>query len=529
DGPISSNCDVLKSCKGNLTFVNNQFYSMRQEMNWLCPPNSKYASMFSSIIFVGVFFGTITWGTIGDLIGRKPATIASLTISMSANLYIGFAPPKPLLLIFIRCIVGFGIGGAIVAGFTLVMEMLLPHQRMPLRTLFNWGYGRLLLTLICMWFPDWRQSVLVCTLVAMPSIFIVLFVFPESPTWLHSKGRLREMEATERYMAKIGGVEYVPTKRNELEHSKTLCQVIRTRGLFRRLAVLWCMWFVSSFCSYATDFYSNTISGDLYVNQILFAIFIIISKKVLLVIDTIFPNFKRRTLHQGSWIIVIMLFLGLTIMKISDYSGVVFLTFNLLGTVFMELAWDANQLCVIESMETSCRSSATGSCSLIARVGGILAPFLAHLAYVWPPLVYAFVVVMGTGILIISYLFLVETKGVNLDKVHIDEDPTEETRMVTDTKMIKEDIPEPNLNETELEQFIFTLGGYGEYFDREYYTRRTRFSTMLAEINYDLLDRGVYLNKFYAFILLIVASITLLFTMLVILDRSHKTFNQGPI
>ena len=109
--------------------------------------------------------------------------------------------------------------------------------------------------------------------------------------------------------------------------------------------------------------------------------------------------------------------------------------------------------------------------------------------------------------------------------------------------MIKEDIPEPNLNETELEQFIFTLGGYGEYFDREYYTRRTRwdkssfkllwnvfrFSTMLAEINYDLLDRGVYLNKFYAFILLIVASITLLFTMLVILDRSHKTFNQGPI
>ena len=72
-------------------------------MNWLCPPNSKYASMFSSIIFVGVFFGTtvffylknlifsgtITWGTIGDLIGRKPATIASLAISMSANLYIG--------------------------------------------------------------------------------------------------------------------------------------------------------------------------------------------------------------------------------------------------------------------------------------------------------------------------------------------------------------------------------------------------------------------------------------------------------
>ncbi|PIO56738.1 hypothetical protein TELCIR_21861, partial [Teladorsagia circumcincta] len=113
----------------------------------------------------------------------------------------------------------------------------------------------------------------------------------------------------------------------------TLCEMWQTRGLFRRLTVLWLMWFVAAFCSYGTDLNSNTIYGNLFVNQIMFGVLIMISKL--------------------GWAVLVV---------------------NLLGTVFNEYTWDACFLCTVESLETSCRASGTGSCSLMARVGAILAP-----------------------------------------------------------------------------------------------------------------------------------------------------------
>ncbi|PAV73142.1 hypothetical protein WR25_08357 [Diploscapter pachys] len=233
------------------------------------------------------------------------------------------------------------------------------------------------------------------------------------------------MRKSDEHIAKVAGIPYVPVQRETIEHSKTLCEVVRTKGLFKRLAGFWFIWFVSSICSYAVDFYSNTISGDLFVNQILFAVFIIVSKKMLLFVDTYCSNFKRRTLHQGSQLTVIILFAALTFLKIKEYTGVLFLVISLFGTVFMgrnetlrnmpsifnflEFLWDANYLCVVESMETACRTSALGSCSLVSRFGGILAPFLTKLASLWPPVVYLFVVVIGIFNLIISYLLLVKS------------------------------------------------------------------------------------------------------------------------
>uniref|UniRef100_A0A1I7XB40 Transmembrane protein n=1 Tax=Heterorhabditis bacteriophora TaxID=37862 RepID=A0A1I7XB40_HETBA len=167
--------------------------------------------------------------------------------------------------------------------------------------------------------------------------------------------------------------------------------MLHTAGLLRRLLVLWPMWFVASICGYATDFNSNTISGDLFINQILFSILIAFSKIVLVVFDTVFPSFSRRALHQGAQMVVCVCFLALTILTMQEYTGIAFLVINLIGTVFIEYTWDACYLCAVESMETSCRASATGTCSLMARV---------------------------------------ETKGVNLDNVKIDDNGIEEAPML---------------------------------------------------------------------------------------------------
>ncbi|VDO19117.1 unnamed protein product [Heligmosomoides polygyrus] len=232
------------------------------EFGWICGKTAYLASLFSQIQFAGVLCGTFSFGAISDVFGRRPVAIVALSIGVFTNFITGLAPTWQILLA-IRFFVGLSVGGTLVVVCTF-------------------GVARLLMTLICMVFPEWRASSIACAITALPALLIVIFVFPESPTWLHNKGRLEDMRNAEKYIARFAGVEYVPVVHKKIEHNKTLCEMLHTGGLHKRLFVLWTMWFVASICGYATDLNSNTISGDFFLNQIIFSILIAVSKMVRL-------------------------------------------------------------------------------------------------------------------------------------------------------------------------------------------------------------------------------------------------------
>ncbi|KAK6744395.1 hypothetical protein RB195_011228 [Necator americanus] len=56
----------------------------------------------------------------------------------------------------------------------------------------------------------------------------------------------------------------------------------------------------------------------------------------------------------------------------------------------------------------------------------------------WAPSLYLAVVILGILNLIQSYLFLVETKGVNLDSVTLDETPTSDEALMLENDSAKE-------------------------------------------------------------------------------------------
>lgn len=132
------------------------------------------------------------------------------------------------------------------------------------------------------------------------------------------QGETAKMIESEKFMAKIAGVSYVPIE-HKLIHSKTLLETLNTKGLFKKLFVLWIMWFFVAVCGFANDLNSNSLAGNLYLNQALFGILLVLSKIVLLFVDTKFENFKRRTLHQGSQSGMIISFLILAIFLWIDY------------------------------------------------------------------------------------------------------------------------------------------------------------------------------------------------------------------
>ncbi|KAL3096682.1 hypothetical protein niasHT_025110 [Heterodera trifolii] len=221
-------------------------------------------------------------------------------------------------------------------------------------------------------------------------------------------------------IARIAGVPFTAVvHRSVPEKERTFRDLVHEKALFKRVAVLWVMWFTAAICGYSIDLNSAFISGDLYLNQSLLSILIAFSKIVLVLIDTYFPRFSRRNLHQCSQLVVILCFVLLSWLVLVDHHGIGILLINVIGTVFIEFTWDACYLCAVESVPTPLRASSVGSCSLVARIGALFAPMLVFLNSFWAVSVYLAVVLLGTLNLMVSCLWLVETKGISLDSVRL--------------------------------------------------------------------------------------------------------------
>lgn len=86
-----------------------------------------------------------------------------------------------------RFCVGLSIAGVLVVICAWIMEVILPTQRMVVRGFFNWGWTRVFITVICYLTKEWRYASFVSALCLLPALFMVIYVIPESPTWLHNK------------------------------------------------------------------------------------------------------------------------------------------------------------------------------------------------------------------------------------------------------------------------------------------------------------------------------------------------------
>uniref|UniRef100_A0AC35TS52 MFS domain-containing protein n=1 Tax=Rhabditophanes sp. KR3021 TaxID=114890 RepID=A0AC35TS52_9BILA len=413
---FSKDCLVFNS-NCTIEYQNNYFYSAAVHFKWVCSDLAYLTSVQSQVQFVGLLLGTIIFGLLSDLVGRKPISIFTMTMGIMSTVYCGITED---MWHFLACrfFIGLAVGGAVCI-ITFAMELLLPNQRIVLRAFFNWGVARLMLTAVCYYFNDYKSASIVCGLIVLPIVFIIFFIIPESPTYLHNQGKTDLMIKSEKKIAKISGVPFISKENPPVIKKDTILSVFSNKDLIKKLVVLWIMWFCASLCSYGMDLYSNEISGNLFINQLFFAITIWASKTILPFLDNKFDWFTRRFFHQMSQGTVIICFAALSILVSCHYNGVLILVINVFGIVFIEYTWDACHLCGIELMPTNVRSSALGSCSMIARCGAILSPMLPFMNTFWPGGAYATVAIVGSLNLMVSYLYLSESKNVVLDNVHL--------------------------------------------------------------------------------------------------------------
>lgn len=225
--------------------------------------NTQKASI-TGVVFGGIIIGSLFWGAFADRYGRKLTFVIVSAIITIGGFLTGAASSFPILL-FIRAVVGFGIGGASIP-FDLLAEFLPASHRgsFLIYIEYFWTIGSVFVTGLAWLFLDkygWRVlSILTAIPVAITSIFSI-FYLPESPRWLLSVGKSTEAEKVIKKAAAVNGYSMHPfslicdTAVNDGDYF----DLIRKKHLRNITLPLWLVWAIFGLTYYGIILFVSRI------------------------------------------------------------------------------------------------------------------------------------------------------------------------------------------------------------------------------------------------------------------------------
>lgn len=206
----------------SLTPVSYEFGMVYKESHWA---NTKWAT-FS--LYVGLLIGSMSWGVLSDIIGRRPSWNISLFISAAFGIAVGASPSFPVMCVLLF-LLALGLGGNLpVDGAMLIEYIPGSHQWVLTFLSLFWCIGQLYAALIGWAFISnyhcesldssldppplcpkadnwgWRYSwfLLGGSVMIMWLIRYVVYPIPESPKYLLATGREEEAYSVLQFIAR---------------------------------------------------------------------------------------------------------------------------------------------------------------------------------------------------------------------------------------------------------------------------------------------------------------------------------------
>ena len=335
--------------------------------------------------FAGMLVGAWFWGTISDYIGRRTGFQLTVLIFALFGLLSAFAPSWELLLI-LRFVTGFGLGGALPLDFSLYSEFLPTENRGRNLVILEsfWALGTIIAAgLAWLLVPSfgWRP-LLASSAVAAALVLWIRRSIPESPRYLAISGR--QDEARE-ILAGIATENGRPAPEQELvtgeRQSGTAVAKLWKPGLRRMTLMLWITWFCISLAYYGIftwlpqAFVAQGFSSlQTYQNTFILALAQVpgyFSAAYLI------ERWGRRY-TLGIYLIASGVFTFL-FATVTGFGGL--LASAILMSFFALGAWAALYAWTPESYPTEVRTTGMGWASGMARVAGVITPTLGGILF----------------------------------------------------------------------------------------------------------------------------------------------------
>lgn len=276
--------------------------------------------------------------------------------------------------------------------------------------------GHLTLPIIAYFIRDWHYLLLA---ISVPAILLISFIWliPESPRWLLAVGRVQEsadvLEKAARFNKRPTETilaDLVASQKNiSVSKSKgNFLDLLRTPNMRLKTLVMWFNWCVLGLCFYGVSQYAGLIAGDIFLNVGLSAVLEV--PVVLFSIYTVRRFGRKKTIVFGNC------FAGVGMLIISfvpPESNVIILICASCGIIGSNMSFPAIYLYAGEIFPTVVRNIGMGSSSMAARLGTMVAPFVASLSQtsrLLSPIIFGVSIIIGAALM----LFLPETNGISL-------------------------------------------------------------------------------------------------------------------
>ncbi|CAH1801775.1 unnamed protein product [Owenia fusiformis] len=399
-------------------------------------------ALITTVVFCGMMFSSGVWGKVCDQYGRKAELILCSLFTFYFGFLSSFSPTYPWLLI-LRCLVGFGIGGA-PQSIVLYSEFLPQSSRAKCIVMIEifWALGacfEVVLALLVMPHLGWRWLL---GLSSIPlSIFTVCCVWlPESARFDVARGNPESALKTLERIAKENGKpmplgKLVEPNIKEVKRGRIadlFTPVLRTTTV-----LLWLIWLANAFSYYGvvlmtTELFQSGESctvGDglpeascsleckqLTTKDYTDLLWTTSAELPGLLFTVVIIECVGRKKTMTLDFLLFSLFVFLVNICVSRE---ILTSFLFAARAFISGAFQAAYVYTPEVYPTTSRAIGLGSCNGMARIGAIVTPFVAqvmlkhsvHLAIS----IYGVVCLLAA---VASMLLPIETKGRQMKDTH---------------------------------------------------------------------------------------------------------------
>ena len=249
--------------------------------------------------------------------------------------------------------------------------------------MFPWATGYSVLPLLAYYVPNWQHLQLALS-IPLPIFAIIYWFLPECPRWLLTKGRTDEanqiLEKAIRINGKLRSQELQLIDLNDTENEQetkeenTIFDLIKTPNMRKITLIQWFNWFTVVLVYYGLTLNADSlIPGNVYIN---FSVGGLIEFPCYFICILVLHYFGRR-IPLALMFLSTGLFLLMTL-GIGDDQGQVLLAIITLGKAGIVCNSAIIYLQSAELFPTVVRSRGLSTCSIISRIGSMLAPVIGR-------------------------------------------------------------------------------------------------------------------------------------------------------